>query len=494
MNVNTNTERVLFGLKMKRLRQEQGLSFKELAAKVKISISYLNEIEKGKKFPKEEKVALLAAALGVEVDDLVNNAADSELIPVISLLNSNFLSELPLDIFGIDLSKVVEIIANAPAQVGAFISALLEISRNYALKEEHFFFAALRSYLQLHNNYFQEIEDAVSAFKNELSLANNTAQSSEVLKLLLIKKYGYTIETGLEEIEELQSLRSVFFPKNKRLLLNANLNERQLAFQYGKELGFQYLGLKARAKTSSLLKPTSFEEVLNHSRAIYFSVALRLPLETFIENVKTFFNRKEWSAAALEAKMEAQNVSPEMFFQRLTNVMPKFFGMNQLFFLRIKHNTRTGHYEIDKEMQLNRRHPPHSNGLSEHYCRRWVALSIIDKLDKTNKDVISNAQVSQFVPKGETYLSVSCAHTSTSNAHIQYSLTIGVLLNDVAKDKIAFWNDPAIAHQEVGTTCERCSIQNCTDRKVPSEILDRKLKLKRIQSKLEEMSKARLPE
>ena len=79
-------------------------------------------------------------------------------------LNSNFLNELPLDLFGIELTKVVDIIANSPARVGAFISTLVELGRNYALGEQNFYFGVLRSYLELHNNYFEDIEKEVENF------------------------------------------------------------------------------------------------------------------------------------------------------------------------------------------------------------------------------------------------------------------------------------------------------------------------------------------
>ena len=139
MKARNQNERIIFGLKVKQLRQEKGLSFSNLSHQSGLSVSYLNEIEKGKKFPKPQKIADLAKALAVEEKELLSMELDSNLAPVGSLLQSNFLNELPLDLFGIELAKVVEIIANAPARVGAFISTLLELSRNYALKEENFY-------------------------------------------------------------------------------------------------------------------------------------------------------------------------------------------------------------------------------------------------------------------------------------------------------------------------------------------------------------------
>lgn len=118
MSQKTANERIIFGLKLKQLRQERNLNFADFAKQTGMSVSYLNEIEKGKKFPKEDKIELLAQALGVNVAELTSLDLGKNLTPLAELLNSNFLNELPLDLFDIELSKVVEIIANAPAKVG----------------------------------------------------------------------------------------------------------------------------------------------------------------------------------------------------------------------------------------------------------------------------------------------------------------------------------------------------------------------------------------
>ncbi|NJK84540.1 MAG: hypothetical protein HC912_12865 [Saprospiraceae bacterium] len=80
------------------------------------------------------------------------------------------MNDLPLELFQIELNKVIEIIANAPAQVSAFISALIELSKNYAVQQESFYFAALRSYLELHSNYFEDLEQQVDQFLTTYNL------------------------------------------------------------------------------------------------------------------------------------------------------------------------------------------------------------------------------------------------------------------------------------------------------------------------------------
>ena len=72
MKLKKNSIKIIFGLKLKQIRQDKGLSLSELAALSSMSISYLNEIESGKKYPKTDKIASLSDALDVSYDSLVS--------------------------------------------------------------------------------------------------------------------------------------------------------------------------------------------------------------------------------------------------------------------------------------------------------------------------------------------------------------------------------------------------------------------------------------
>lgn len=487
MKAITQSDRIIFGLKVRQLRQGKQLSFAELSKLAKVSVSYLNEIEKGKKYPKDDKIIALCEALEVPYEQLTSSELDSSLAPVSELLQSNFLNELPLDLFGIEVSKVVEIIANAPSRVGAFISTLLEISRNYALKEEHFYFGALRSYLELHDNYFPEIEKAVDQFKADHDLAEEEPVSGEILKQILEEEYGYTvIDNGLAEYTELQNMRSVFLQNRKELLLNGNLNEAQKTFQFGKEIAFNYLDLKERAGTSSLLRPQTFEEVLNHSKGIYFSVALRVPLNSFVNDIATFFNSNKWSGDAFLELMTKYQASSEILYHRLTNILPQFFGIKKLFFLRFTYDQAVKEYKIDRELHLSYRHPPHSNGLSEHYCRRWIAVSLLGELEAIQNNgvaagAIARAQRSHYVKSGEEYLNLTIARPGHPGQGQNVSVTIGMLVDKNLKKQIKFLTDESIPVKEVNRTCERCALSDCLERAAEPTVIQRREGLNKIQ-------------
>lgn len=490
MQPKTLHEKILFGLKVKQARQRKKLSFSELAEKTGLSISYLNEIEKGKKYPKEDKVSALAAGLGLSFEQLVSADTDQSLAPVKELLKSNFLNELPLELFGIELPKVVELIADAPVRVSAFISTLLDLSRNYALKEENFYFGALRAYLELNNNYFEDLENQVLAFCQTYSIPPERPIAIPVLEAILKTAYGYqVVENGLDRYSELDGLRAVFVPSSRQLLLNSRLNSVQRSFEYGKELGFNFLQIKERAYTSSILKGKVFDEVLNHSRAIYFSVALHLPKDDIIRDMQTFFSLPRWDGAAFQAVMNKYGATPEMFFHRLTNILPEYFGLKKLFFLRFIHDPVQDVYSIDKELHLYQKHHPHGNALSEHYCRRWVSVSILRDLHHMQQagkavSTVVAAQRSVYEGTDDQYLCFTLARPDYPSPDKNVSVTIGIHLESLS-DTIRFADDPRIPQRVVNNTCERCAITDCKERSAPPVVVMRKNKAKAIQKRLD---------
>mgnify|MGYP003561732134 CR=1 FL=1 len=70
--------KIIFGLKLKQIRTERELSLFGLSKLTGLSKSYLNEIEKGKKYPKPDKINLLSQHLDVSYDELVSLKLDKK--------------------------------------------------------------------------------------------------------------------------------------------------------------------------------------------------------------------------------------------------------------------------------------------------------------------------------------------------------------------------------------------------------------------------------
>ncbi|MFZ4542455.1 MAG: helix-turn-helix domain-containing protein [Saprospiraceae bacterium] len=485
----SNYQKIVLGLKIKQLRQEKGLSFGEFAERTGMSMSYLNEIEKGKKYPKEDKIDVLAKALGVENAVLTSASLSKNLAPLGELLNSNFLSELPLDLFGIDLQKVVELIAEAPSKVGAFISTLVELGRTYAVGEENFYFRALRAYQELHNNYFEEIEDAAENFIEKHKL-KHPLSLDELTKIISIDFETQIVLDGLRAYPELQHFRSLALPQHQKLLLNGLLNHHQIVYQLAKEIGFKVLGLEARVIPG--LRAQTFEEVLNNFKAAYFAVAILIPKDDFIRDIRQFFENEKWDALYFSHLMVKYAVSSETLFQRF-NVLPRFFGIEKLFFMRFIHKIENDEFDIDKELHLFQRHQPHANGLFEHYCRRWKSISLIRDLNNANLSknaTLCDIQRQKYSEGQEEYLTFTLARPAYPSPNRNVSVTIGLQIDNHLRKTIKFIDHLDLHTTQVGVTCERCPIENCKERVAPPLRLEERERRKKIQQTLTDIAKS----
>ncbi len=199
-------KRLIFGLKLKQARANKGYSLAELSGKTSISISFLNEIEKGKKYPKPEKITSIAIALGVNSDWMTTSELDKKLAPVAELIQSNILHELPLEMFGLKVSDLLELLSNAPTKLNAFIGSLIEVTKNYDLSVETFYFAVMRSYQEIHDNYFEDLENEAERFADSHNLSGRKIPT-EALQKILKDEFDYTIvEEGFTGTPELKSI------------------------------------------------------------------------------------------------------------------------------------------------------------------------------------------------------------------------------------------------------------------------------------------------
>lgn len=493
--INESNVKLIFGLKLRQLRQDKRLLLTDLAKLSGISVSYLNEIEKGKKFPKPDKIASLAEALGVSYDWLISLQMKQGLAPVSKLLQSKILHELPLDVFGINRAELLELLSAAPVKLNAFLTTLIEISRNYGLRIEDFYFSALRSFQEMQENYFEDIETAVTQFTTANKIDVHRPVPLEKLQEILTTQFEYQlIDDGLSAQPELQNLRSILLPgKPSRLLLNRNLTAPQKAFILAREIGFRFLNIIERSNTSPPVQVDSFEQVLNNFRGSYFACALLLNKDVLIPNLQLFFANRSFDPGALLGIIHEFGVSPEIFTHRLTNVLPRFFGIQELFFLRFSNETGMENFELTKEMHLSGLHDPHMSMQHENYCGRWISINILRELTTELKKgsyrkPLCRAQRSKYIGTDKEYLIISLAKPLLQGSGSNNSVSVGLLLTDTMKKKVRFWNDPAIPIRMVGETCERCAATDCQERKAAPIVYQKTRRVENVKSALQALA------
>ena len=475
MNIEKDYIKLIFGLKLKQARTNKNLSLFGLAKITDLSKSYLNEIEKGKKYPKTDKIILLSEKLEVSYDHMVSLKLDNNLAPIGKILKSGILKEIPLDIFGIQENDLIDIIANAPAKVNAFISTIIEIAQHYNLTRESFFLASLRSYQEAHNNYFDDLEQKVLSFCAAFRINMDAKISLEELSAILIEEYGYTIkEISFSEQEELGDLRSIFVPKNNTLLLSVEIDEPQKAFILAKEIAYNYMKISERLYTFSWIKFDNFDQVLNNFYASYFAGALLLPRQLLIEELNLVLSKTNPKPQEMIDLIGKFNVSPETFYQRVTNILPKDFQLKNLFFLRLSHQIGTDTYQMEKELHITNQQEPHANEMNEHYCRRWVSVKTIVEALKQNKTHFFDAQISRYENSNNEFLVFSSATLDPFKKDCLRSISVGILITPGMKKKFKFIDNPSLKKQLVGVTCETCAVKNCQERASAPSQLDKK--------------------
>lgn len=483
MALSEENIRLIFGLKLREQRQKKNLSLFGLSKKTGLSKSYLNEIEKGKKYPKTDKILLLSDALETPYEDLISLQLTGKLAPVGAILDSGILKEIPLDLFGIDEGALIDMLANAPTRFSAFLNTVIELGRSVNFSKENFYLTALRSYQEANLNYFPEIEFAAEDFIQRFGY--NSEWEIKDLCELLEEEFNYEVDLEFIPTGEMKRLRALYVPgKKPRFHVADNMPAEQQQFLIMKEIGFAYLGLRVRPTTFSWIKFDNFDEVLNNFKASYFAGAVLIPREPFANDLKDFMRSKDVDLGALRTIMTKYTDSSETFFQRMTNILPGEIGLSDMFFLRFAEGSGASKFKLNKELHLTQSHRPHENQFDEHYCRRWVSLDILENPYRYEGDdqLRFGVQISEY-PSGEQYLIIAARNADPLDPKKVRSVCVGIGLTSTQKRKISFLD--TVPKQYVNVTCENCAIKDCAERAAQPVRLDKERRNQRLLEEIE---------
>lgn len=479
MKLSPENLRLVLGLKLRSERTRRGLTLQQLADRADLAVSYLSEIEKGKKYPKPARLLDLSRALEVPYEELVSPKVGDELFPLQALAGSDFLREFPFELFGISAESFFGLVAGDPKRAGALLRTFVEIGQRYDVEVEHLLFAALRSYQQLHANSFPDLEAAAGELRAREGWSPKRALSEEDLRRVLESRWGYRIDLEtLPAVRELAGLRSVFAAgPPPTLYVNGRLLPAQRAFLYAREIGYRALGLETRAMTSSWLKVESFDQVLNNFRASYFAGALLIPVDLFEAHLRRFFGSRRFRPDALLSALDRFGATPEMLFYRVTELAPSRFGLPELFFVRFQRDADRKRARLTKVLNLSRVASPHGVGVHEHACGRWPGIAILDDpaLLKGRSATPIRAQRSRFLSDGVEFFVVAAARPLALKPGAVTSVSLGFLVDERLAATARFLDDPDVERRDVDLTCERCPLpaKECAERAVPATLRER---------------------
>ncbi|MDA0874753.1 MAG: helix-turn-helix domain-containing protein [Bacteroidetes bacterium] len=498
MSVNEEKLRFILGFKLKNLRLARGLPLREAASRAGISISYLSEIEKGKKYPKSEKLLALAAAYDTTYDDLVTAGTADVEVTLEASLESGFFREFPFELFGLQAEDLFSVLTSSPDRAGAMIRTFLEIGEMYDIGVEQFLFAALRAYQKLHNNYFPDIEQAADEVIQGSPRLERPLDAASLRRFLETEFRIIVDEERLGSHPTLHSFRSITIPgKRPRLFVNPRLLPEQRAFIFAKEVGNRVLDIPPRVTTSSWIKVESFEQVLDNYRTSYFAGALLLGRQETAAGLRAFFSRPQFEPGAMLELMYRLQATPEMFFYRIGQLAYAEFGLKNHYFMRLNMHSGKQAFDVTKLLNLSGMSLPRGLSANEHYCRKWAGMRLLKDRARQREIAAPDlparsgptvaAQRGRVVPMHEEAFILAMSRTKQLHPEDDSCVIMGFELDDAFKQAVRFWNDPNIPVEDVGVTCERCPLplDRCSERIVSASILDRKNRIQEREAALE---------
>jgi XRE family transcriptional regulator, fatty acid utilization regulator len=165
--------------------------------------------------------------------------------------------------------------------------------------------------------------------------------------------------------------------------------------------------------------------------------------------------------------------------------------MEQIYFIRFSRTanaTGAGSFRLGKMLNLSRIPLPQGEGLGEHFCRRWAALRVLDRLageapHRADEPIVAGRRTT-FLGHDQEFFVVSMARPLALDSEHLSSVTLGIRIDETFRRRVRFADDPALAREVAGFTCERCPLSavECRERAAPASIYQRR----RAQSELAE--------
>lgn len=465
-DIDSNLIKIIFGLKLKQTRVEQGLSLTDLSRETGISKSYLTEIEQGKKYPKTDKILELARTLNVSYDYLINLDLSKKLAPISDLIRSGFHKSIPLEFIGINESELITILASAPTQFSAFIDSLIQLATYYDIRLEDFYFSVLRSYQEMNDNYFENLEKEANEIRLKYEIDNRSPNISDTLQSILEKKYGYKIFCNHELMNEYPELRYIMIPSSKKnryktLYLNPKLNENQKIFTFSREIGFSHLKIENRPKVSSWIDTDNFELILNNFRAYYFGSSLLLNDRYYVKGLSYFLNKERFSTEEIMEVIQRNNVTPEVFMLRLTNLVPRYLRYNEFIFFRYNKNINEETYSLNKEL--------YGSGLPGKLRRTLESKSVLRYMAIKHLANYEVGEINWSIEKvrleesTEEFMIIGISQDMKPSEDLCCYIGVAFRINSKLKEKVLFLKDPGIQRNIVNLKWLKSTNAICED-------------------------------
>ena len=450
-------KKVFAGVRLKRLREERGLTQLALAQALEISPSYLNQIEKNLRPLTVQVLLKINAVFGVDVQ-LFSEGDEGRMVADLREVFAD-----PANGDSVSVSELREVVENMPA-LGRAVVALHRRYRNALERADAMAgelglgsggeatFRALmpheqvRDFFYAHHNHFAELDEAAERIFETAEL--KIGQVADGLARRLDRRHGVRIV--LDDGMPGQAQRR-YDPRERRLHLSAQLDPGQRAFQIATQIGFlemeEEIGRLAEEAASGSPEVHALARI---GLASHFAAALLMPYRAFL----TAAEAERYDIDRLGRRF---GVGFESICHRLSSLQRPGAPGVPFFFVRVD---RAGN--ISKRQSATDFHFSRVGGT----CPLW---NVYEAFAQPGRILTQTAQM----PDGRTYLwiarTVNDAVGGYGDIGKAFSIGLGCDIRHASRliySKGLDLSDPSAA-TPIGAGCKVCERPNCPQRAFP---------------------------
>lgn len=429
------------GPAMRRLRKREGLTQAAMAARLAISPSYLNLIERNQRPLTARVLVQLVDRFDFDSASLRENKSIGGIDGLARRLSDGRFSDL-----GIDREEIVEFLSAAPQAAAAF--ARLFDDAGDVRKQADEPLQASRREIERWRNHFADLDNAAEALADELRLSR--ADMGSALADRLRDKHQLSLRILPQDVM-MASVRRLDLHA-RQLQISEMLDTPARNFQ----VAMQLAQLEQREAIENLAAAGQFtddaaRQLFRRHLISYFAAALVMPYSRFLRAC-------EATGYDLQILMRRFGVSLEQLAHRLTTLQR--VGQRGLPFFMAR---------VDRAGQFSKRFTGASGTTlleGGGTCPLWVAHSAFEKAGQYSQQVV-HLPGAGAAPG--TWLTVArTVEGSFFDGVTRFAIVLGLearLAGSLALSR-SLSLDPNDA-QPIGLGCAACHIQDCRQRSLP---------------------------
>jgi len=435
------------GLRLRRLREEQGLTQAELARAITISPSYLNQIEQNQRPLTVPVLLKLNAVLGLDVQLFAEGDNARRITALRAALSDQGLqvSQAELRELANNMPEISDGIIALHAQLRAETDRadlLAERLSEPGAAGSPASFEVVRDWFYDRSNYLSALDLAGEAIGNQFSAESIGAGLTQ----RLAGRHGIRLAAGLG-----QGMLRRFDPETRILHISSELSPNQQAFQMATQLAFlEQADVIAQMVEASNLGAEG-QGLLRIGLGNYFAGAVLLPYLRFL-------NAAEETGYDLELLARRFQVGIETICHRLSTLQRDGARGVAFFFMRVD---RAGN--ISKRQSATDFHFFRAGGS----CPLWNVYEAFSRPGEILRQIAR-------MPDGRGYLWLARALRSEGggfdSAQKSFAIALGCELSEAHRLVYARGLDlhNADAAVKIGPGCKLCDRPDCVQRAFPA--------------------------